>query len=181
MSDIVDIKYTPFLDQNDDNGEEKIKTQKTAANDDGNAANKKTLQLSEISDVASRLGQVLAEETHLLSTMDVKGVAKLQDEKNKLIAALELQKKILKMDPSIKKGFSKDEMEEFRNISHMFDSVLADNYRQLLRVKLVNQKVVNVIAQAVMEKTPSAVGYGKNGIMPQQSLQDMPLTLSRNI
>ena len=97
MSDIVDIKYTPFLDQNDDNGEVKIKTQKTAANDDGNAANKKTLQLSEISDVASRLGQVLAEETHLLSTMDVKGVAKLQDEKNKLIAALELQKKILKM------------------------------------------------------------------------------------
>lgn len=182
MTDIIDIKYPHFNDNHEDNREERPQTASLSLEQNEPAKEqRKTLELSEISDIASRLGRVLAEETYLLSIMDVKAVAKLQDEKGKLISALELQKKILKMDPSIKKGFSKEEIKEFENIGHMFDSVLAENYRQLLRVKLVNQRVISMIAKAVIEKTPTAAGYGKNGMVAQQSLQDMPLALRQNI
>lgn len=166
MKDVVDIRFTS--NNNEEPVQAPVKQERGA------------LTLSEIIDVASRLGRILAQETHLLNTMNMKEVAKLQEEKGKLVSALEIQKKILKLDPAIKNGFLPEEIREFENISLMFDEILKENYRQLLRVKEVNRKVVEVIAKAVAESTPSAAGYGPTGIVPSQTLQHTPLSISQN-
>lgn len=155
--------------------------EKTPAPREAQPEEKRTLRLCDITEVASRLGRLLAEESHFLDIMDFKSVAKLQNEKLKLISALEIQKKIIKMDPSIKQNFPQEEMLEFENVSAMFDKILAENYRQLMRMKTVNQKVVDIVAKAVAKRTVAPTAYGKNGVVVPQSLSDVPLALSQNI
>lgn len=140
------------------------------------------LELRSVIDVTKRLTDLLAEENNYLQSMQMKSVHKLQDEKLKLVSALEIQKKILKMDPSVKERFTDREKEEFRNITQQFERVLVDNYTNLTRVKAVNQRLVEAIAEAVMDHTPCASGYtpeGRNA--PKASLADLPLSINQNI
>lgn len=160
---------------------EKIEKQSSTSPQAGECREKRTLHLSDIAGVASRLGKILAEETHYLSLMDFKAVAMLQNEKLKHISALEIQKNILKLDPTIKASFPKDEIAEFEIVCGMFDKILAENYQHLMRVKTVNQKVVDIVAKAVSGRTAAPTAYSKDGIVVPQSLSDMPLALSQNV
>lgn len=169
MSDVIDIRNI------------KLTENLTPAETAPKPQEKRTLQLSEIVDVATRLGRILAQESHFLSVMDFTSVAKLQEEKNKLISALEIQKKILKLDPGIKKGFTEEEIKEFQNVSAMFDTILHENHHQLMRVRAVNLRVVNFIAKAAAERNHSPTAYGKSGGVVPQRLSDLPLALSQNV
>lgn len=139
------------------------------------------LTLPEITSVASRLSDVLAKENQFLIAMKIKEVAELQEEKNKLIAALDIQKKILALDPTIKLGFTQDDIREFEHISLQFEENLKENYRQLLRVKEINRKVVETIAKAIAENTTSQTGYNPQGTAAAPTLQNTPLSVSQDV
>ncbi len=165
MRDLVDINNEPTTEQ-----------QPTPQ------APERKLELRSVIDVTKRLTDLLSEENNYLQAMQMKNVHKLQDEKLKLVSALEIQKKILKMDPSVKSNFSDREKEEFRKITQQFERVLVDNYTNLTRVKAVNQRLVEAIAEAVMDHTPRASGYTPDGSnAPKASLADVPLSINQNI
>lgn len=142
---------------------------------------KRTLRLTDIVGAASRLGKLLAEESRYLDIMDFKAVAGLQNEKMKLVSALEIQKKILKLDPTIKAGFSREDITAFETIAAEFDKTLASNYEKLRRVKIANQKIVDIFARALSKRSAAPAAYGKNGTVLQQPLCDLPFTLSQNV
>lgn len=174
MPDIVDISSPETLEQ----PKQQPKSE-TAVPEQ--PRQKRTLRLSEITEMATRLGRVLAEESHYLSTMNFSAIDKLQEEKMKLVTALDIQKKILKIDPSIKASYSEEEVKEFENVSVIFDQILVENYRQLTRVKLVNKKIVDIIAKAAADESKSPTSYGKNGCVAAKPLSDLPLALNQNV
>lgn len=170
MRDILDIQAI-----------EKEETPAVQGDQASKPRERRTLTLEEIIDTATRLRHILTAESQYLDVMDFKSVAHLQEEKNKLITALEIQKKILKLDPTIKANFPREAVNTFKQSTENFDNILGENYRQLLRIKEINRKVVEVIAKAAAGRGAGAATYGKNGAVAPQSLSDMPLALRQSI
>lgn len=144
--------------------------------DKGNVT--QTVNTSDIIHLTVRLAQVLAEEVDLLGAMKVKKIEALQKEKQFLTSALEAHKKILKKNPDLIATIPSQDRRELESVVNIFEDILEENHRRLLRAKEVNMKIVQAVTEAVREHSVSNV-YGDTGISGALGQESISITLNQ--
>ncbi len=108
--------------------------------------------IHEVMAVTSRLADVLRRESDFLKQMNIGEAGKLQDEKIKLTAWLEAQKKLIAIRPELRDQISPQEREELEAIIEDFTDAMEENFRQVSIARVVNQKVVQAITESMREQ-----------------------------
>lgn len=135
------------------------------------------LNIPALIQVTLRLAQILAEEVDLLDEMRIEEIAPLQDEKQRLTAMLEAQKKVLTRKPELLEQMSEEEHEEFVQVTEIFNQVLAQNHRKLRVARDVNEAIVGAIREGINEQNLKGV-YSGRGVT--QSTSSTPMSVSLN-
>jgi DNA-binding protein H-NS len=128
---------------------------RTAQHSDGIDVNVLTLLIS-------RLAQLLAQEADLLDAMDMSAVAAMQDEKIKLVDALEKQKKLLSRRNQLREALSDEQREQLGELISIFEEIMQENYKRLLVAKEVNGRVVQAVKDMANEQARQSF-YTENG------------------
>jgi len=135
------------------------------------------VQLRDMIAITARLAQILAEEVDCLDEMRVRDIEGLQDEKRRLTRTLEAMKREIDRRPEIRETFAAEDLDDFAEISEIFNEVLQENHRKLLIAKEVNARVVQAISDVVKEEMQRQ-SYNQRGT--QGINRDAPPSLSLN-
>lgn len=164
-----------MLAQQDTLADEVALTQAMAA---ANDLHQDRLDVNVLKLLISRLAQILAQEVDLLDAMNILAIGGLQDEKKALIDALEKQKKMIARRARLLRALSEDEREDLRELVHLFEAVMQENYKRLLVAREVNSKVVAAITDLANENARQCfyTNKGHHGGDPSVSL-----SMSRSI
>jgi flagellar biosynthesis/type III secretory pathway chaperone len=118
--------------------------------------------LGEMITITHRLSDLLSEESRLLSTMKVKEIAPLQEEKKKLSKQLESFQRILAADDSPVRNLHVDRKEELLVMSEgLYEKIEEAMYRTAI-AQSVNQRVMQVFVDAMADQQRLSV-YGNQG------------------
>lgn len=113
-----------------------------------------------------RLAQLMAEEADHLADYKVSPIATLNEEKLRLVAALETQKKQLARFENVGALLSEEQRKRISNVAGVFQKVASENFQRLKMARLVNQSVVEAISEVVAEhsRNPSYTRAGHNAM-----------------
>lgn len=136
------------------------------------------LNASEIIHLTARLAQLLAEEVDLLGEMKIKKIEALQKEKLFLTSALEAHKKMLTRNPQLIDTIPSQDRRDLEGVVTVFEDILQENHRRLLRAKEVNMKIVQAVTEAVKDHSVSRV-YGDNGVQGALGTESISITLNQ--
>lgn len=128
----------------------------------GQAVNLSEASAKDIIALTARLAQVLAKEADLLERMQVSDIAPLQKEKHLLAQALETIKKQLPEDGSFMDSLEESEAEDLQSVILVFNEILEENYKRINMARMVNQRIVEAITDAVKEQSNQDV-YDQKG------------------
>lgn len=120
------------------------------------------LNVEVVISLTARLAQLLAEEVDLLADMKVAKIKDLQKEKMFLTNALEAQRKLLDKHPHLTETIPATDREDLKRVVTIFEDILHENHRKLLKAKEVNEQVVQAITKVVRD-TNSREAYGTDG------------------
>ena len=134
------------------------------------------IDIEAVGNLTMRLAQLLAEEVDLLENMKVKDIAPLQEEKLRLVHALERQRAILDHHPELMNGMTEEQREYLAQIIGIFDQVLRENHRRLRVARDVNLAIVGAIQDAIQEHSNRGV-YSVRGTAMHDTT---PVSLSLN-
>lgn len=135
------------------------------------------IRLPDMIAITARLAQILAEEVDCLDEMRIRDIEELQDEKRRLTRTLEAMKREVDRRPEIRETFAAEDLDQFAEVSDIFNEVLQENHRKLLIAKEVNARVVMAIADVVKEEMQRH-NYNQRGA--QGINRDTPPSLSLN-
>ena len=107
------------------------------------------LSLADIIRSTEALKDLLREETSHLKAMNLKGVHALREEKNRLIRKIELQKEFARQHPDLVVDRSEQRMTVLQILSHDLESVMRENFSEVLKAKEINQRVIEAVSAAV--------------------------------
>ncbi len=107
---------------------------------------------------------LLEKETMYLKKMEIEDVKNMHDEKNRLIRKLEIQKTLIKRDPSLLKGWNENGIIALKSLSDSLSNIMVENYREVMKAKEVNQWVLEAIVNSVSKYEAKSGGYGINGM-----------------
>lgn len=109
-----------------------------------------------------RLSDVMAEESSALREMRIQDLPKFQDEKLKLAETLEAYQQKLAGDPSFAQSLDPALKEELALLTDDLAFNVEDNFRRVSAAKMINQRIMQVIMDAVNEGARPGT-YGPNG------------------
>jgi len=122
-----------------------------------------SLNFSGIVNDVKKLREILLKENELLKKMKVKEIGEIHEEKVRLIRRLEISKQLVRKNPSLMNERRDEEINEFIEISADLDQIVGENYREVLKAKEVNKRVVEAIFHAVVDNQGNTLGYNKQG------------------
>lgn len=137
------------------------------------------INMENVMALTARLAQIMAQEVDYLTQMDIEAIEPLQNEKNWLTKALELQLKRVRKYPHLLEEIGAEDRAEFRELVEVFEEVKQENFRRLKAAKEVNERVVQAITEVVNEQNQKPV-YSHKG-KAEQSIDTLSVTLNKKI
>ena len=131
------------------------------------------IDVEAIISLTARLSHVLAQEVDMLGEMKVQDIATLQNEKLRLLDALEAHKKYIDRNPDLKKNLTDNECLELAQIVEIFQNIMQENHRQLLVAKEINSKVMSAITDAVNDASSNGTYNKRGGAAQRQTAMAM--------
>lgn len=128
-----------------------------------NAGKTNKVTINDMIETVTDLSNILTQETNLLKQRKMAFVEELQDRKEQLTKRLEIFRKIAKKDRRLLGEFSAQKQKELENIFGMFEKILKENHQELLKARLLNNKVVEAVAHAVKDNLKRKESYGMEG------------------
>lgn len=116
----------------------------------------------ELITITARLRDILVRETAHLKAMEIKEIAKLQDEKQKLTKLMDAYQKLIKARPELVRMLDEDSRAELAELSDEFSRALTENMQRTAVARAVNQRVVQAIMEVVTEANHAGT-YNKYG------------------
>lgn len=120
------------------------------------------VKMDDVIALVARLARLLAKEVELLKVMKVGEIEALQQEKMKVVDALENVQRTIRRHPELLEQFDDQEREDLRSVIGIFEQILLENHSRLLVARDINGKVVEVIRDAIAEQT-GMPRYGEHG------------------
>ncbi|MAH84589.1 MAG: hypothetical protein CBB68_09690 [Rhodospirillaceae bacterium TMED8] len=124
-------------------------------------------KVNDLITVTGRLIEILARENEALSERDIGVVHKLLDEKAALSRVYETRFKCLAENPEILAQTDFELRDQLREVGKHVESLIDKNAKLLRTAIETNQRVIDMIAEAVKEQQPSAGTYGANAVTAQ--------------
>lgn len=121
-----------------------------------------SIPVNEVIAVTARLTDVLRLESEYLRVMNIREAGKLQDEKIRLTSWLEAQQKLISIRPELRDFIAAEERKAMEEVAVEFADAVEDNFRQVSIARVVNQKVVQAITDAMREQN-SVATYNAQG------------------
>lgn len=118
----------------------------------------------ELITVTARLKDLLVRETAHLKAMEIKEIARLQEEKQKLTKTMETYQKLIKTRPELVRALDEDSRAELSELTEEFSKAVAENMQRTAVARAVNQRVVQAIMDVVTENQHAGTytKYGTN-------------------
>jgi methionine-rich copper-binding protein CopC len=109
------------------------------------------IAINEVLAVTARLGDLLRRESEFLRQMNISAAAGLQDEKLKLTSWLEAQQKLINVKPELRDLITEEERLAIEELAVEFNDAVADNFQQVSIARMINQKVVQAMTDALRD------------------------------
>ena len=129
------------------------------------------VDIYELLTVTARLKELLSRETEHLKLMQVAELARLQDEKQRLVKTMEAFQRLIAARPELVRALDEDSRAELAELSYAFQRVVAENMQRVAIARAVNQRVVDAIMEVVRENQHA-------GTYNQRGSTAMPANLS---
>lgn len=116
----------------------------------------------ELITVTARLKELLSRETEHLKRMEVKEMAKLADEKQKLTKIMESYQRLIHQRPELIQALDADSRAELSELTEDFTRVVSENLQRTAVARAVNMRVAQAIMEVVTENQHAGT-YNRNG------------------
>lgn len=120
------------------------------------------VDIYELITVTARLKELLSRETEHLKRMEVKEMAKLADEKQKLTKIMENYQRLIHQRPELVLALDADSREELGQLTQEFTRVVSENLQRTAVARAVNMRVAQAIMEVVTENQHAGT-YNRNG------------------
>ena len=137
------------------------------------------INVSTLVSLTARLAQLLAEEADLLDEMKIKKIPALQEEKNLITNALEMQVKRIHKNPALLENITAAERDELAHVSDVFNAVMDENHARLMTARAVNLQMVTAIRDLVREATQKS-SYTPQGVIAF-GMESLSVTLNERV
>lgn len=116
------------------------------------------MNIDNMYDLVHRLSELMVEEVNLLREMNLQQLPPIQQEKEKIVSALEqYQTQIQEWNEKYGESLLDDEeYERFIELWDVFEQICEVNYNELLQAKEVNQVVIGAISDAISANLKSS-------------------------
>jgi len=141
-----------------------------------NAAILQSMSVDELMDTTLRLSDILAQESVMMDTMQLKDLPRLNEEKMKLTAVLEVYQQVMASDPSFVKKADEKTREQLVLLTDDLAFNVEENFRKVSVARAVNSRVMQAIMDVMSEQHRPGT-YGRKG----QASQNHDFTLSMNL
>lgn len=139
----------------------------------------------ELIDLSNSLVQVMASEIEILKEGKVSAIEPLQAQKEALSGAYETHMRDVSTDPGILSAIEPDLREALKTAAIQFEATATENKIAVQAALEMNSRLVQVIADAVMQGAPAATGYTQTGAapnsVPRAAPAARPATLNRSL
>lgn len=116
----------------------------------------------ELITVTARLKELLSRETEHLKRMEVKELAKLADEKQKLTKIMESYQRLIHQRPELVQALDADSRDELAALTEEFARVVSENLQRTAVARAVNMRVAQAIMEVVTENQHAGT-YNRSG------------------
>ena len=113
--------------------------------------------------ITGRLVDILERENDALNNQQNAELRDILDEKVTLSRVYETRMQVISENPEILDDVDADLREKLHDLGQQVSTLIEANGKLLKVAMTVNQRVVELIAEAVHDATPSAGTYGANG------------------
>ena len=117
-----------------------------------------------ISDIGDLI-EILYRETTLLNQANFAESNLLMDDKNRLISRIELFKNIMIKNPAIVIDKTEENISEFKKLGSILDDAAKLNFREVMKAREVNKRVVEAVSKVLEKRESPANLYNKKGIV----------------
>lgn len=136
-------------------------------------------------DTSTRLTDLIAAEIAALRAMRPRDIAPLQEEKAQLTARYGAVLAQLRANPEMLKGANPARRGQLRQAVQQLRDVIGDNLRALKAARIINEKMIRVIADAVAAQTKPTTGYTAVGTEartnPNLDSPATPITINEKV
>ena len=137
--------------------------------------------IDSLTQVTSRLGEVVLAENEILRTRRPRELAAWQEEKQRLTAAYEHHMSALKANPALMKQASKDEIENLKAATRSFREALGEHRRLVQSAKSVTERLIQSISNEVAKRQRPVNRYDTRGqVQAPLAAAHRPVSLALN-
>ncbi len=126
-------------------------------------ANVSALSVDGLIEVASRLIQVMTEETEILRDMRPGDIKELQEEKSRLSRVYEDKLRELRENPASLASMKPSLHRELQRVLGRFGTTVEANAAALKAAATANERLLRIIVDAVAEQRADTPGYSRHG------------------
>jgi len=137
----------------------------------------KVLSIDELMQATLRLSDLLQEESQLIQEMRFKDLPKLQEEKIKLTALLEMYQQRLATDASFVRSADEKVREELLLLTDDLAYTVEENFRQVSTARAVNSRIMQAMMDVMNDQHRTGT-YGRTGAATGTG--DMALSMNLN-
>ncbi len=137
-------------------------------------------KIAAMTEVARRLGDLVAEENEILKSRRPRELANHQEEKSRLTGAFELQLADLKRDPELLRGVAPEILSRLKAATRHFQAQLEEHRRIVQAAKSVTERMLQAITRNAGEGHKTVEAYDRGAIMRPvfaEPRRAMPLAL----
>lgn len=115
--------------------------------------------------ITRKLSGILEKEIMLLKDMKIARIHELYNDKIELSNKLELYKEMLVRNPDLLNSIPKQDLEQIRKEATAFESLVAEDLKQMNRAKEVHTLVMEAIRKTLEKNVIMGSGYNKKGVI----------------
>jgi len=136
-----------------------------------------TINLDGLISMSTRLAEILTIESALLRDMKLKEIMPLQTEKINLSRTIGMQQQQLQSHPELLSGVDPAALDRLLNVTEELQDIISENMRLNDIARTVNQRVVNVISNALREQQRPTT-YNRYG--STRTAEQVPVSINLN-
>lgn len=121
--------------------------------------------------LTERLTGLMEREVELLNARRPQDISAFAEERNTLSTIYAQEMKLIKQDPALIQGISRDDRDALKVATEKFQGALAAHNLVVHRLKTVSEKIIKAVADEVARTRTPTLGYGKSGSFRPASQQ----------
>ena len=121
--------------------------------------------IKNLTDVANRLGELVATENEILRDRRPMDLEVYRDEKERLTEAYERHTAALARDKDVLKTVEPAAIDQLRSATRRFQDVLEEHRRRVQSAKTVTERMIRAITEDVASRDRMVKGYDGNAMM----------------